>query len=127
MAKVHTLSTREPSAIDTSAVQRLKQQLGEKRCRSIIDTVIFEVTDLLCLTERAISDREFSAVPEHLDRLRELSGQVGLICMVDIACDLQVCVAEDNRVAAAAVTARLIRVGEDSLFSLIEFTDRSII
>lgn len=127
MAEVHTLSTHEPSAIDTVAVQALKQKLGEKRCRSVVDSVIFEITDMLCHVERRVAERSLSDLPQKLDHLRSMCGQVGLVCMIDIASDLKECIERDDRIAAAAVTARLIRVGEDSLYSLIEFTDRSIL
>lgn len=127
MANVHRLTTQEPSAIDTAAVQTLKQKLGEKRCRSVVDTVIFEITDRLCHVERAVAERKFKGLGDELDRLRDLSGQVGLVCMTDITSDLKDCITRREEIAASAVTARLIRVGEDSLYSLIEFTDRSIL
>ena len=127
MGNVFALHMRELSAIDTDAVQVLKRDLGDKRCRTVIDGVIFEITDILCNVERATISREYDAMLNALDRLEELSARAGLVCISDISQDLRDCIRQNDITAIAAVTTRLIRVGEDSLFSLIEFTDRSII
>ncbi len=127
MSNVLNLCMSEPSAIDTDAVQILKRELGEKRCRTVVDTVIFEITDTLCRVERLVASREFDGLQDGLENLRDLSMKVGLICMLDVANDLADAVDHDDQTAAAAIAARLIRIGEDSLFSLIEFTDRSIV
>ena len=47
--------------------------------------------------------------------------------MADVAHDLAGAVACDDAVAAAAITSRLIRLGEDNLFALIEFADQSFV
>ena len=127
MGNVLNLCLSEPSAIDTDAVQMLKRELGEKRCRSVVDTIIFEITDTLCRVERLIAAESFVELPDHLMKLRDQSAQVGLICMLDVANDLIDAVEQGDHTAASAIASRLIRLGEDSLFSLIEFADRSII
>lgn len=127
MGTLFNLCLSETSAIDTDAVQMLKRELGEKRCRTVVDTVIFEITDALCRVERLVAAGAYSELPDHVRKLRESSAQVGLICMLDVASDLMDAVQNEDNTAAAAIASRLIRIGEDSLFSLIEFTDRSII
>ncbi len=127
MENVFVLHLRELSAIDTDAVQVLKREFGEKRCRTIIDSVVFEITDILCNIERAVGAKSYDAVKTDVERLIHLSNRAGLVCITDIANDLLDCVISEEEAAVAAVTMRLIRVGEDSLFSLIEFTDRSIV
>jgi len=124
---VQNLCLSEPSAIDTDAVQILKRELGEKRCRGIIDKIIFDITDTLCRIERLVASGHLEELPPHLQRLSDLSNQVGLICMLDVAHDLSDAVRQSDAIAIAAIASRLIRIGEDSLFSLIEFTDRSIV
>lgn len=127
MGNVVSFDTCEPSAIDTDPIQRLKRELGEKRCRAIVDGMIFDVTDALCKIERLIADGEFEKATEFLDRVGDVSSDLGLVCLTDVAADLKGCIDEKNWVAAAAVSGRLIRLGEDSLFSLIEFTNKSIV
>lgn len=127
MGNVFVLHLREISAIDTDAVQMMKREFGEKRCRTIIDSVVFEITDILCNIERSVQARSYPVVEKDIERLINLSTRAGLVCITDIATDLADCLSHRDDAAIAAVTMRLIRVGEDSLFSLIEFTDRSII
>lgn len=127
MGTLLNLCLSETSAIDTDAVQTLKRELGEKRCRNVVDSVIFEITDALCRVERLVAAGAYDELPDHVAKLRESSAQVGLICMLDVASDLMDAVTNGDKTAAAAIASRLIRIGEDSLFSLIEFTDRSII
>ena len=127
MGKVVTFDTCETSAIDTDPIQRLKRELGEKQCRVIVDGLIFEITDILCRIEKHIARREYDSVGPYLDRLMELSGHLGLVCITDVAGDLKDCLDQDDLASIAAVSARIVRLGEDSLFSLIEFTNRSIV
>jgi len=127
MGNVVAFNTTEPSAIDTDPIQRLKRELGEKRCRSIVDGMIFDVTESLCKLERLIIEEEFEAVEFLLDNVADVSSQLGLVCLTDVAADLKDCIKAENWVSVASVSARLIRLGEDSLFSLIEFTNKSII
>jgi len=125
MGEVYTLLATEPSAIDIDMLNHLKATVGEKRCRGIVDGIVFEISDLLCQVERAAGREDFDVLPSLLTRLRTLAAQVGLVCMTDVASDLSECAESYDRVAVASVTARLIRLGEDSLFALIEYADRS--
>ncbi len=127
MGNVVDFNTTELSAIDTDPIQQLKRELGEKRCRILVDGMIFEVTDSLCKIERLIAEKEFEAVLPILETVSQTSSKLGLVCLTDVAIDLRDCIAAENWVSVAAVAGRLIRLGEDSLFSLIEFTNKSII
>ena len=127
MEKVTAIPLAEPTAIDTSVVQDMKRELGERRCRSVVDGVVFDITEVLCKIERIVVAGGRDGLEEELNRLIELSSQVGLICMADVAVDMLDCLERDDRVALSAVAFRLIRLGEDGLFALIEFTDYSIV
>lgn len=127
MRNILSFNTSETSAIDTDPIQTLKRELGEKRCRAVVDGMIFEITDLLCKIERLVSRSEFDEVEDALDQVTQISGDLGLVCLTDVASDLRECVSRGDQVATMAVSARLIRLGEDSLFSLIEFTNKSIV
>ena len=127
MEKVTSLCLCEPSAIDTAVVLEMKRVLGERRCRTMIDGAVFEITESLCEVERLVGAQNYSEIEERACRIIELSTQVGLVCMADVAADLLDCVENRNDVALAAVTHRLIRHGEEGLFALIDFTDRSIV
>lgn len=127
MEKVTALCLAEPSAIDTAVVQEMKRVLGERRSRTVVDGIVFEITETLCGIENQVNLRQWEGLEDRICRLVELSIQVGLVCMADVATDLLDCLEANNEVAIAAVTCRLIRHGEESLFALIDFTDRSIV
>ena len=127
MEKVTSLCLCEASAIDTTVVQEMKRVLGERRSRTVIDGAVFEITEGLCAIERLVNGREYQDLDARTCRLIELATQVGLICMADVAADLLDCIEGQDDVAMSAVTYRLIRHGEEGLFALIDFTDRSIV
>lgn len=127
MGNVVEFNTTELSAIDTDPIQQFKKELGEKRCRAIVDGLIFEVTDGLCKIERLISNGDLEEAVPLLKTVSTTSAQLGLVCLTDVSSDLTECIAREDRIATAAVAGRLIRLGEDSLFTLIEFTNKSII
>ena len=127
MDKVTAIRLAEPSVIDTTVVLALKRSMGERHCRTVVDGVIFEITDALCTIERTVVSEDHEGLREQIDRLQDLAAQVGLICMVDVSADLIDCFERGDRIALAAVAHRLVRLGEDGLFALIEFTDRSIV
>jgi len=127
MGNVVTFDTSEQSAIDTDPIQKLKRELGEKRCRSVIDGMIFEITDILCKIEKQMLNGDLRELEVELDKVASVSGDLGLVCLTDVVADLKDCLAANDHVAFSAVSCRLIRLGEDSLFSLIEFTNKSII
>ena len=58
-------------------------------------------------------------------RLASLSEQVGLADFARVARDLAACLAAGDAIATAAVGARLMRLGEDSLFSVMLYADQS--
>ena len=60
-----------------------------------------------------------------LTRLASLSEQVGLADFARVARDLAACLAAGDATATAAVAARLMRLGEDSLFSVMVYADQS--
>ncbi len=127
MGNVVEFNTTELSAIDTDPIQRFKKELGEKRCRAVIDGLIFEVTDGLCKIERLVSNGELEDALPLLETVSSTSAQLGLVCLTDVSTDLKDCINREDIVATAAVAGRLIRLGEDSLFTLIEFTNKSIV
>ena len=127
MDKVTAIRLVEPSVIDTTVVLALKRSMGERRCRTAVDGIIFEITDALCTIERTVVAGTRDGLQDQIDRLRDLANQVGLVCMVDVSADLMDCLERGDDIALAAVAHRLVRLGEDGLFALIEFTDRSIV
>lgn len=126
MGQVHRFIAAESAVIDKTVLTKLHTREGERKSRDMIDQMIFETTDKLCLVEQAIKFEQLEDAMEHCKVLISVSAKSGMICLNDVAYDLVDCLVTNDNTATQAVLSRLLRVGEDSLFALIDYTDRTI-
>jgi hypothetical protein len=124
-AELHQIGAQEHVALDTSRILVLRQSLGEERCREVIEEVVFHLTDRLGMLRTALDTGKAEEAQSLASRLATLSEQVGLADFSRVARDLGGCLAAEDATATAAVGARLLRLGEDSLFSVILYADQS--
>jgi hypothetical protein len=124
-AQVIRLAAREDAVLDKQRIAVLRQSLGPRRCREVVEEVVFHLTDRLTRLERALTEGDRAEAARLTGRLGSLSEQVGLADFARVARDLGHCLAGDDENATAAVAARLIRLGEDSLFTVIQVADHS--
>jgi len=113
--------------IDKSVLTKMRLRNGERKSRDLIDQMIFETTDKLCLVEQAIKREQMVEAMELTKTLISVSARSGMICLNDVGYDLMDCLTTEDNTATQAVLSRLLRVGEDSLFALIDYTDRTIV
>ena len=118
-AELYRIASREDAALDTTRILVLRQSLGDQRCREIVSEVVFHLTDRLGLLQSALAARNAAEAQVLASRLASLSEQVGLADFARVARDLAACLEAGDAVAVAAVGDRLMRLGEDSLFSVI--------
>ena len=124
-AELFQIASREDAALDTTRIIVLRQSLGDQRCREIVSEVVFHLTDRLGLLAQAMASGDAAEAQVLASRLAGLSEQVGLADFARVARDLDLCLAAGDKVATAAVAARLMRLGEDSLFSVMLYADQS--
>lgn len=124
-AELLQLPSHEDAVLDTTRILVLRQSLGDQRCREIIEEVVFHLTDRLNLLDSALSGGNSAEARALAMRLAGLSEQVGLADFARVSRDLAHCLHRDDRVATAAVAARLLRLGEESLFSVMLYADQS--
>ena len=124
-AELYHIASREDAELDTSRILVLRQSLGDPRCREVVSEVVFHLTDRLGLLQTALAWGDAAEAQVLASRLASLSEQVGLADFARVARDLVGCLAANDPVAVAAVGARLARLGEESLFSVILYTDQS--
>ncbi len=127
MGQVHRFIAVESAVIDKSVLTKMRLRDGERKSRDHIDQMIFETTDKLCLVEQAINKTQTVEAMELARNLISVSAQSGMICLNDVAYDLVDCLTTGDNTATQAVLSRLLRVGEDSLFALIDYTDRTMV
>ena len=124
-AELFQILAREDAALDTTRIMVLRQSLGDQRCREIVSEVVFHLTDRLGLLQTALAADDGAEAQVLASRLASLSEQVGLADFARVARDLGICLTAGDAIATAAVGARLMRLGEDSLFSVILYADQS--
>lgn len=124
-AELLEFAFHEDAVLDTSGILVLRQSLGDQRCREVIEEVVYHLTDRMNLLQAALERGDPAEAQLLASRLASLSEQVGLPDFARISRDLCQCLHVDDRVATAAVAARLVRLSEDSLFSVMLYADQS--
>ncbi len=122
MGQVYKLAAVETALIDSESVRVLRQSLGEARCDEILEDSVFQIADKLSLVEKALNAEDLPEIYRHCLGLVGTAEQIGMVGVSYVARDLMNCVKVGNMVAIHAVAARLIRIGEDSLFSAHDLT-----
>jgi hypothetical protein len=124
-AELYRIASHEDAVLDTTRILVLRQSLGDQRCREVVEEVVFHLSDRLGLLQTALGADNTVEAQTLASRLASLSEQVGLQDFARVARDLCTCLAAGDRIATTAVGARLVRLGEESLFSVILYADQS--
>jgi hypothetical protein len=124
-AELFEFAAHEDAELDVSRIIVLRQSLGDRRCREVVEEVVFHLTDRLGLLETSLETGNTADSLAIALRLASLSEQVGLADFARVARDLGDCLSAGDRIATAAVGARLLRLGEESLFSVMLYADQS--
>lgn len=123
--ELYRFEAREDTKLDKTRIMVLRQALGDERCREVVEEVVFHLSDRLSLLQIALRNGNVAEAQMLASRLASLSEQVGLADFARVARDLGGCLEARNEHATAAVAARLIRLGEESLFSVILYADQA--
>ena len=124
-AELYRIASHEDAVLDTTRIAVLRQSLGDQRCREVVEEVVFHLTDRLGLLQIALDEDNGADAQALASRLASLSEQVGLADFARVSRDLCACLQAGDRTATAAVGARLIRLGEESLFSVIHYAEQT--
>jgi hypothetical protein len=123
-AELYRFAAQEEAELDTSRLLVLRQSLGDQRCREVVEEVVFHLTDRLGQLQAALDSDNATDAQVLAARLASLSEQVGLADFARVARDLAACLTARDLTATSAVAARLMRIGEDSLFSIMIYADQ---
>lgn len=117
------LAYKDVPRIQFEAMVLLQENLGPQTSRDVIERAVFEVSDRLCKLELALYDRDFDQVQTLAVGLIAISAQIGLAEFSDVASDLVFCIDCQEMTATHAVAARLLRLGESSMFQAVQFAE----
>ncbi len=124
-AKFYQCAAHECVVLDTTRIMILRRSLGDQRTREVVEEVVFHLSDRMSLLTDALRSGAGAEAQALAGRLASLSEQVGLATFAAVARDLDSCLAAGDPTATAAVAARLGRLADDSLFSVIHYADQS--
>lgn len=124
-AELLVFASHEGAELDTSRISVLRQSLGDQRCREVVEEVVFHLSDRMTLLQTAINAGDAAEAQVLASRLASLGEQVGLADYARVARDLCECLEALDPVAVGAVNARLVRLAEESLFSVMLYADQS--
>ncbi|MEO1549656.1 MAG: hypothetical protein AAFR93_04390 [Pseudomonadota bacterium] len=123
MGEVVRLATAELPVLDHGTMDEMRLSMGDLRFLEVIEEASFQLVEKLCQLERAVALRDLASVARHAQRIRLLSGQIGLEDFAMVSRDVQSCAELGDVTALDAVSARLSRVGETSLFTILRMSD----
>ncbi len=109
--------------VDCRMISMLRVTMGEDECRELVDEVSFEVIDRLSRIERAVASGEVGLIKELALGIVNYAARIGLQEVVVAAHNLSKCAEIGDQTAMHAVGARLMRVGEKSLYTAMMITD----
>lgn len=124
-SELYHCAAQECVVLDTSRITILRRSLGDQRTREVVEEVVFHLSDRMTLLRDALAAENEAEAVVLAARLASLSEQVGLETFARVARDLGRCIAARDAVAIAAVAARLARLADDSLFSVMSYADQS--
>ncbi|MEM9432106.1 MAG: hypothetical protein AAGA32_21955 [Pseudomonadota bacterium] len=122
---VTSLRRHEPAHLDVRALDILETTLGRERARDVLEESCFSLVDKLGLIEDALHRRNHRSATELAIDIAGISAQIGLDDFSLAARNLADCLRTGDQTAIAAVSARMMRLGEVSLLSLLQLTDDS--
>lgn len=122
MGQVYKLAAVEIAMVDAESIRVLRQSLGNDKCEEILEDSVFQIADRLSRLEKALKAEDLQEIYRFCLGLVGTAEQIGMVGVSYVARDLMNCVKIGNLTAIHAVAARLIRIGEDSLFSARDLT-----
>ncbi|QDL91981.1 Hpt domain-containing protein [Paroceanicella profunda] len=117
------LDAREESLLDGDMIRVLRATLGHDMSQELMEDASFQLAERLSRLEQLVADHDLPGLHRLAHGLTGLAGQVGLMQLSSVSRALADCARRGDHVAVPAVAARLVRLGEESLFSLAGFID----
>ena len=124
--QVTLLEQKEAVRLDSGRLEQLYHQLGEAGAENVVCRALEELAARLSHTERCYRVKELRDMRKNARSLIAIAEQVGMELLSHVARDVTKCIDENDDVALAATLARLLRIGETSLYEIWDLQDYSI-
>ena len=121
MEQVFHLTVAERGHVDFEIVGALRAATGAQRYAEIVEDVVFSLTEKITALMASARAREFATAERQAAKIGVIARQIGLKGVSGVAAAAQDCARQHDYTALSAVSVRLARMAERSLFSIIEF------
>lgn len=115
MVKIARLAVEERVTIDHRRLEGIVHDLGETTAAEVIGAALEQLALALSRTLTAVSHGDLVGVARDADRLSRLAWQLGLVTLASVAIDVGRCAERRDDGALTATSARLMRIGNQSL------------
>lgn len=122
-AELCRLVPHEMIDMDAGQVIGLYAELGEAAAETVVCRVLEELAVILADLQRLVAEARLEQAVPRARMLQRIAGQIGMVSLARVAHDLGGCAAQGERVAAQAVMARLLRIGDRSLARIWDIQD----
>lgn len=119
---VRSLKPKESTIIRTDALDILRGCLGPGPSQNVIERAAFEVSERLGLLEEALLSGDLEEVARMARRLVKIASYIGMELLARVAQDLVGSIRRDDLNAVASISRRLHRVGQESIFAVMDMT-----
>lgn len=126
MERVTVLQQTEFVRVDADRLGQLFAQLGERGAEDVVCRAMEELAARLSHADQQYRGGDLAALRKNSRSLVAIADQVGMYLLARVAQDVTSCIDVGDPVALAAVLARLVRVGERSLFAVWDLQDLSL-
>ena len=116
---VRTLRIQEPPTIKVDTINGLKHALGLQPSREVVERAAYEVSERLNRLEMALFEGDLTHTAKLASGLIGISRQIGLKNFANVAGHLVNAIENNDFVAIAAISRRLLRLGEAALFQAV--------
>ncbi len=120
---VSKIQLTEDAQICVKSLTLLRESLGTECSQEVIERAVFEISERLEKIELALVGGEVQVVGKLSKSLIGVAEQIGLMRFSRVAKDVVICVQSQDRIALAAVTQRLLRLGDSSLFATMHYPE----
>jgi len=121
MEQVFQLTVAEDGYVDFEMVRALKISVGHRRYSEIVEEVVFSLTEKITTLMGEARERNFTRAERQAAKVGVIARQIGLKGVSGVAAAVQDCAVREDYTALSAVSVRLARMAERSLFLVIEF------
>lgn len=116
----------EQVRVDADKLGQLYAQLGDRGAEDVVCRAMEELAARLGHADQHYRSADHAALRKNARSLAAIADQVGMHLLARVAQDVIGCVDSGDAVALGAVLARLVRVGERSLFAVWDLQDMSL-